>query len=107
MPDFIYQVLIRLAVMLPAILILSALIWCGLKWFGVVRTGVPLDARDMRTWPLPFALADAALFALTFAIVMVVMGEGEWSAGVAGGVSAVVAIGLAPQLLARFARKRT
>jgi hypothetical protein len=104
MPDFLFQVLIRLAVMLPTLMIVAALIWCALKWFGVVATGAPFDARDMRTWPLRFALIEAALFALTFAIVIVVMGEGAWSAAVAGGVSAIVAVGLGPLLVERFAR---
>ncbi len=104
MPDFIYQVAIRLAVMVPTLMIVAAPLWYALKAFGVVRTGAPFDPRNMRTWPLTIVLGDAALFAFTFAIVIVWLGEGEWSAAVAGGISAVVAIGLGPLVLTRFAR---
>ena len=77
MPDFAYQVLIRLAVMLPAVMIASALVWVALKKFGVLSTGAPLDPRDMRTWPLSYVLADAAFFALIFAVVAAWMGDGD------------------------------
>jgi hypothetical protein len=104
MPDFLYQVAIRLAVMLPTLMIIAALVWYAGKSLGAVRTDVPFEGGNMRTWPLPFALIDAALFALTFAIIIVAMGESDWSAGIAGGASAVVAIGIGPRLLARFMR---
>jgi hypothetical protein len=104
MPDFLVQVLMRLGVMLPVILIVVGSIWFVLKKRGVVKSGVPVDAADMRTWPLGFALADAAVFALIYAVVSAWMGQGDWSAGVAGGISAIVAIGIFPRLAARFAR---
>ena len=58
----------------------------------------------MRTWPLKFALADAALFGATFALVATILSDSGWAMGVGGGVSAIVAIGFGPRLLARFAR---
>jgi hypothetical protein len=104
MPDFLYQIAIRLAVMIPAIMITAALLWYAAKKFGRMRVGGPIDPRDMRTWSLQFALADSALFALTFAIVIVAMGESEWSAAIAGGASAIIAIGLGPRLLGPYMR---
>ncbi len=102
MPDFAYQVLIRLAVMLPTILIVASLVWILLRKFSVVAPGTPLDPKNMRTWPLSFVLADAALFAVIFALVAAWMGEGDWSAAVAGGVAALIAIGLGPFFVKRF-----
>jgi hypothetical protein len=103
MPDFLAQFLLRLCVMLPVILGLVATIWWVLRKRGVVKEGAVIDASDMRTWSLRFALADAAVFALIYALASAWMGEGDWSAGVAGGISAVVAIGVFPRLAARFA----
>jgi hypothetical protein len=103
MLDFLAQFLLRLCVMLPVILIVVATIWLVLRRRGVVREGAPIDVSDMRTWSLRFALTDAAVFALIYALVSAWMGEGDWSAGVAGGISAMVAIGVFPRLAARFA----
>ena len=98
MPDFAYQVLIRLAVMLPTILITATLVWFLFRKFGAVTPAAPLNPRDMRSWPLRYVLADSALFAV------VLIGEGEWSAAIAGGVAAMIAIGFGPPLVARFTR---
>ena len=92
MPDFAYQVLIRLAVMLPTILITATLVWVLFRKFGSVTPATPLNPRDMRSWPLSFVLADSALFAVIFAVVVAWLGQGEWSAAIAGGAAAVVAI---------------
>jgi hypothetical protein len=102
MPDLAYQFLIRLAVMLPTILIVASLLWLLLRKYGVVAPGAPLEPRNMRTWPLSFVLADAALFAVIFDFVAAWMGEGDWTAGVAGGVAALIAIGLGPLFVKRF-----
>ena len=104
MPDFAYQVLIRLAVMLPTIVITAALVWALFRKFGAVTAATPLNPRDMRSWPLSYVLADAALFAVVFAFVVAWMGQGEWSAAVAGGVAAIIAVGLGPLVVARYAR---
>jgi len=102
MPDLLAQFLLRLGVMLPVILLVVASIWLLLKRRGVVKQGVPVDPADMRTWSLGFALADAAVFALIYALVSAWIGQGDWSAAVAGGTSAVVALGVFPRLAARF-----
>jgi hypothetical protein len=104
MLDFLFEFLARAAVMVPAILIAAALLWYAFKRFGVVATGAPFNAGDMRTWPLGFALADALLFALTFALVMALMGDGEWTAALGAGIAALVGVGIAPLLLARLVR---
>ena len=100
--DFLFQLSIRLAVMVPVVMIAAALLWYAVKAFGGARS--PYNPRDMRTWPLKFALADAALFGATFALVAVLLGDSEWTSVVGGGVSALVAIGIGPWLLAGFAR---
>ncbi len=102
MPDLAYSFLIRLAVMLPTILIVASLLWYLLRKFGVVAPDAPLEPKNMRTWPLRFVLADAALFAVIFAFVAAWMGEGDWTAGVAGGVAALIAIGLGPLFVKRL-----
>ena len=104
MPDFILQVLLRLAIIVPTMLIAACALWYGLKAAGVVRPRSDLDPRDVRTWPLRFALVEAALFGLTYSIVLVAMGESDWGPAVAGGVSAVVALLLGPPLVARLVR---
>ena len=102
MPDLLYQFLIRLGVMLPTILIFTALIWLLFRKLGAVTPGVPIEASNMRTWPLPYLLADAALFAVIFALVAAWLGEGEWTAGIAGGIAALVAFGLGPLFVNRL-----
>jgi hypothetical protein len=104
MPDFLHEVLIRLSVMLPAVLIASALLWYVFRLLGIVRKGAPVDPRDMRTWPLRFALADATLFAITFAVVIVFIGESQLNVAVAGGVAAIAAVGLGPFILQGISR---
>jgi hypothetical protein len=42
MPDLLYQFLIRLAVMLPTILIFTSLIWLLFRRLGAIRPGAPL-----------------------------------------------------------------
>ena len=76
MPDFLAEFLLRLGVMLLVILIVVAAIWFALKTRGGVKQGVPIDPADMRTWSLGFALADAAVFALIYALVSAWIGQG-------------------------------
>jgi len=104
MPDILYQVAIRLFVMAPALMLVAALLWYATRKLGIIGADTPLNARDLRTWPLTFILIDAALFAVAYAIVMVLMGDGEWSAAIGGGIAAFVAVGLGPLLVKRFAR---
>lgn len=104
MSDFIYQVAIRVAVMAPTLMITAAVLWYAFRYFGAAGTGAPLKPSDMRTWPLKLVLANAALFALAYAVVMVIMGESTLSAAVAGGTAAFVSIGVAPIFVARLRR---
>ena len=46
MPDFAYQVLIRLAVMLPTILITATLVWVLFREFGAVTPATPLNPLE-------------------------------------------------------------
>ena len=102
MPDLLYQFLIRLGVMLPTILIFTSLIWLVFRKFGAVTPGVPIEPSNLRTWPLTYLLADAALFAVVFAFVAAWLGEGEWTAAIAGGIAALIAVGLGPLFVTRL-----
>jgi hypothetical protein len=104
MPDFLFEFLGRLAVMLPVILILVVVLWLV---FNRRRhnTFVPaFSPSDMRTWSLRFALVDGAVFGLTFALLSAWMADSQFSAGVAGGLAALVAMGLVPWLATRFTK---
>lgn len=101
MPDFIYEFAIRFAVMLPALVLLAALTWSVLEQFGFLINGA-FNAADMRTWPLGFIIADAVLFAAILAAAYVAFGDNPLSAGVAGGLAALIGFGLMPRLAARF-----
>jgi hypothetical protein len=102
MPDLLYQFLIRLGVMLPTILIFTSLIWLVFRKLGAVTPGVPIEPSNLRTWPLSYLLADAALFAVVFAFVAAWLGEGEWTAAIAGGIAALIAVGLGPLFVKRL-----
>jgi hypothetical protein len=62
------------------------------------------NPSDIRTWPLGFALLDGTVFAGTFALLSTWIAGSEFSAGVAGGVAALVAMGLVPWLATRYLR---
>jgi hypothetical protein len=102
MPDLLYQFLIRLAVMLPTILIFASLVWLLFRRSGAITPGAPIEPSNLRTWPLSYLLADAALFAVIFAFVAAWLGEGEWTAAIAGGIAALVAVGLGPLVVKRL-----
>jgi hypothetical protein len=104
MVGFALGFLARSAVMIPVVLIVSAGIWMGLRKLGRLRLDKPVDARDMRTWPFSFAMADAAIFALVFAAVATAAGDGESAAALGGFAAALVSFGVAPALLAKYRR---
>ena len=95
MSEFFAQWFARASVMLPVVIIMAAACWLVLKQMGVMRLGVPLNGSDMRTWPFYFALGDATVFALTFSAVAAWMGDSPAGSSVAGGVAALVALGVA------------
>ena len=103
MPDFLLQFLSRLAIMLPVILLLVAVLWLMFKRRrGTIAPS--FSPSDMRTWSFRFALLDGAVFAVIFALLSTWMADSQFSAGVAGGLSAVVAMGVMPWLVARYPR---
>jgi hydrogenase/urease accessory protein HupE len=104
MANFLLQFAARLALMVPVVMIAAALLWYGVRAFGAKGAQQSFNLRDMRTWPLKFALADAALFGATFALVAALLPESDWAVAIGGGVAALVAIAIGPWLLARFAR---
>jgi len=104
MPDFFFEFLGRAAVMLPVILILVAVLWLVFNKRRHDTFAPAFSPSDMRTWSLRFALLDGAVFAITFALLSAWMADSEFSAGVAGGLAALVAMGLVPWLARRNAR---
>ena len=57
------------------------------------------DVADMRTWPLQFALGEAAIFAIIFSGIAAWAGDSPALVAAASGVAACLAVGVA-QLLA-------
>ncbi len=105
MSDFPLQFAARLAVMLPVIMLVVAFAWLAMRRFGRITPDAPFNIADMRTWPLGFALTDAAIYAVVFAAISALMSGNDMSAAVAAGVSAIVAIGLAPKLMQRLSHR--
>ena len=95
MTEFFAQWFARASVMLPVVIIMAAACWLVLNKMGVMRLSVPLNGSDMRTWPFYFAMGDATVFALTFSAVAAWMGDNPLASAVAGGLAAIVALGVA------------
>jgi len=104
MADVAIQFLARLAITLPVVLITSAGLWFIFNRRRLAGSAPVFNPSDMRTWSLRFSLIDGAAFAFAFALLSAAMVESPFSAGVAGGVSALVALGLMPRLVARYPR---
>jgi hypothetical protein len=104
MPDFLVQFLNRLAVMLPVVVVLAVVLWWVFNRRRFAAGAPVFNPSDIRTWPLGFALLDGTVFAGTFALLSAWMAGSEFSAGVAGGIAALVAMGLVPWLAARYLR---
>src|SRR5262245_41471620 len=98
---FITQWMMRAGVVLPVVIVVTAGMWLALSAAGVMKRGVPLDVADMRTWPLPFALGDAAIFAIVFSGIAVWAGDSPGLVAAASGVAACVAMGVAYLLAGR------
>lgn len=98
MPSFVTDALIRLAVLLPVMLIVAAGLWFACRKAGMLKTDTPFTRADLRTWPLRYVLADAALFAVVYAIVIAWLGDGDASTPIAGALAAATAIGIGPHM---------
>ena len=96
---FAWGFLARSAVMIPTIILVSAFAWWLTHKLGVAKTDMEFDARDMRTWPLGFAMSEAMIFGVTFAAMCSALGDGPLTAGISGGAAALVALGVIPTLL--------
>jgi hypothetical protein len=101
MREFLLEFLARLAVMLPVVLLLASGLWLI---FNRRRRAQIYSPHDLRTWSLRFALLGGAVFATTFALFSTVMADSQFSAGVAGGLAALVAVGVLPWLATRYWR---
>jgi hypothetical protein len=104
MRDFLVQFLSRLAVMLPVVLLLAAALWLIFNRRRLAASARAFSPSDMRTWSLRFALLDGAVFAVTFALLSTLLADSQFSAGVAGALAAVVAVGVMPWLATRYPR---
>jgi hypothetical protein len=108
MPDFLVQFLVqflgRLAVMLPVIFILVGVLWLIFNRRRHAAGAPAFSPSDMRTWSLRFALLDGAVFAVAFGLLSTWMADSQFSSGVAGGLAALLAMGVLPWLIARYAK---
>jgi hypothetical protein len=104
MPDLLVEFFGRIAVMLPVILILVVVLWLIFNRRRHDTLAPSFSPSDMRTWSLRFALFDGAVFAVTFALLSAWMADSQFSAGVAGGLAALVAMGLVPWLATGYAK---
>ena len=104
MPDFLFEFLGRIAVMLPVVLILVMVLWLIFNRHRHSAFAPSFSPSDMRTWSLRFALFDGTAFAVAFALFSAWMADSQFSAGVAGGLAALVAMGLMPWLATRYAK---
>lgn len=105
MSNFFADLLSRLSIMLPVVLVLSIVLWLAFNRRRFVENPPAFSAIDMRTWPLRFALLDGAAFAGSFALFSTVLAESSFSAGVSGGLAAIVAMGIMPWLANRHQRQ--
>ena len=104
MPDFLVHFLGRLAVMLPVVLLLVAVLWLIFNRRRLAAAAPSFNPSDMRTWSLHFTLFDGAVFAVTFAVLSAWIADSQFSAGVAGGLAAIVTMGVVPWLATRYPR---
>src|SRR5262249_61256739 len=104
MSDFLVEFLGRLAIMLPVILLLVALLWLMFNRSHMAGGAPSFSPSNIRTWPLRFALIDGAVFAAAFAFLSALTADTPFSAGVAGGLAAVVAMAVMPWVAAWYRR---
>ncbi len=104
MTDLLVQFVSRLAVMLPTIALLAAVLWLIFNRRHFAAAAASFSSSDLPTWPLRFAVLDGCVFAIVFAIVSALMADSQFGAGVAGGLAAIVAIGVVPWLANRSPR---
>lgn len=104
MLDIVHGFLVRSSVIVPVLMIGSIGAWIILRKLHMMRLDEPFDAADMRTWPLAYAMADAAVFALVFSAIVAALGDGQLNAALASGGGALVALGAVPLLIAKLKR---
>src|SRR5438105_13217599 len=92
----------RLAITLPVILGLTALLWLMFNRRRQSASAPTFSPSDMRTWSLRFALLDGAVFAITFALLSTWMAASAFSVGVSGGLAAIVAMAVTRWVAARY-----
>ena len=98
---FIAQRIARASVMAPVIIGVTAAVWLALSVTGAMKRSVPLDVADMRTWPLQFALGEAAIFAIIFSSIAAWAGDSPALVAAASGVAACLAVAVAHLLAGR------
>jgi len=104
MLDVVHGFVVRSAVIVPLLMLGSIGAWIILRKLRMMRLDEPFDAADMRTWPLAYAMADAAVFALVFSAIVAALGDGQLNVALAGGGGALVALGAVPLLVAKCRR---
>ena len=104
MPDVFVDFLGRVAIMLPVILVVTGGLWLTFNRRRHAAGAPPFSPSDMRTWSFGFAMLDGATFAVSFALFSTWMADSSFSAGVSGGLAAIVALAVLPWAATRYAR---
>lgn len=98
MAGFVSTFLASLSIVLPTILLIYAAAWLILARLGRLRTDRPWNAADLRTWKLPYVMAEGTIFAVAFAAAMAAVGETSAAEALAGGFASILMLGLGPLL---------
>jgi hypothetical protein len=101
MYEFATGFLLRAAVLVPTMVVVVMALWALMKKLGYMRLDQPFSGADTRTWPLPFAVFDAIVYGLMFAVSLSVFGEGMLSTGAAAAITTLIALHLVPRLVSR------
>src|SRR5262245_30047841 len=72
----------------------SGLVWWLASMLGLLKRDGGFNAADMRTWTFGFTLFEATFFGLIFSAIMYAMGGSSTAAAIAGGVAALMSLGL-------------
>lgn len=87
-----------LSVMLPTMVLISAATWLVMARLGGLKPDLPWTAADLRTWKLPYVLAEAAIFSVAFAAGTAIAGESGLGAAGAAAFASIAMLALGPLL---------
>lgn len=98
MLEYATQAATRAAVMIPAAVVAAWVMWLLMSSRRTQESPTPIEPAKFSTWPLSFALVDAALMGAILAFVSVAFGDQSWSIPVAAGIAAIVCFTILPSI---------